>query len=169
MLTRTQKKQVIENLTDKFSKMKAGILVDFTGLSVSQISKLRQQLKKEEAELKVAKKSLVSLALKEKDLKVDLESFKGQTAWAFGYKDELALVKILAQFAKESKILKMLAGIVANDYLDAAALKALAQLPSRDGLLARLVGQIAAPITGLMNVLQGNLRNLVFVLSQIKK
>lgn len=169
MLTRTQKKQVIENLTDKFSKMKSGILVDFTGLSVSQISKLRQQLKKEEAELKMAKKSLVSLALKKKDLKIDLEQFKGQVAWAFGYQNELAVVKILTQFAKENKNLKMLAGIVAKDYFDAADLKFLAQLPSRDELLARLINRIASPLSGLMNVLQGNLRNLVFVLSQIKK
>jgi len=174
-LTKEQKEKIVENLVEKFSKTKAVIFVDFTGLDDTLMFQLRRQLRKEEAEFKVAKKTLVNLALKKSHLlenlrnKIDIEQLKGQLALAFGYKDELTVIKVLDKFSKENKVLKILAGIVGNNYLQSEMIYTLAQLPSRKELLAKLINSFSAPISGLINVLKGNLRNLIFVLSEIKK
>lgn len=174
-LSREQKEKIVEDLVEKLSKMKTLIFVDFTGLDVAQMFQLRRQLKKEEAEFKVVKKTLVKLSLKKfRTLekvrnKIDIDQLKGQLALAFGYKDELSVIKVLDRFSKENKALKILTGIVGNDYLESEMISALAQLPSKEELLAKLINNILSPISGLINVLEGNLRNLVFVLSEIKK
>jgi large subunit ribosomal protein L10 len=169
MLTKKKKEEVVSELTDKISKTKSVVFVEFTGMSTAQISDLRRELRKSDAELKVAKKTLVNLALEKNDLQADLDQFKTQVAVALGYSDEVGAVKILDKISRTNKALKMLAGFVGREYYGTAPLAALAKLPSREQLLGQLVGTIGAPISGFANVLQGNIRGLVTVLSKINK
>lgn len=169
MLTRKQKEEIISDLSDKIGKTKSMVFVEFTGMETGEMGELRRELKKNKAELKVAKKTLVELALGKHDFKVDLDKFKTQVAVAFGYNDEFSAVKALDNFAKKHSALKLLAGFIGKDYYEQSALAVLAKLPSREELLARLVGTISAPVSGFVNVLQGNMRGLVTVLSKIKQ
>lgn len=169
MLTKKKKQEIVADLTDKISKTKSIIFVEYAGMDTGQVSELRRELKKNQAELKVAKKTLMNLALEKNDFEVDLDQFKTQVAVALDYEDEVGAIKVLDKISKTSKALKMLCGIVGKDYYSETALIALAKLPSRNELLGKLVGTISAPVSGFVNVLEGNIRGLVYVLSQIKK
>ena len=168
-LTREQKQKIIEDLKEKIAKQKAMILVDFTGLKVKDLSNLRKKLKAADNELKIAKKTLLLLALKEKKLEMAAEELKGEIAIVFGYKDELSPAKIVYQFSQENPNLKILGGFLENKFREAEEIIALAQLPSREELLAKLVGSISAPISNFVNVLQGNIKGLIYALTAIKK
>ena len=168
-LTKAQKQKIIEDLKEKIAKQKAMILVDFTGLKVKDLSNLRKKLKAADNELKIAKKTFLLLALKEKKLEMAAEELKGEIAIVFGYKDELSPAKIVYQFSQENPNLKILGGFLENKFREAEEIIALAQLPSREELLAKLVGSISAPISNFVNVLQGNIKGLIYALTAIKK
>ncbi|MFC1629651.1 50S ribosomal protein L10 [Patescibacteria group bacterium] len=165
--TREQKQQTVEVLKEKIKKQKAIIFVDFTGLKVKNLTGLRNDLKASESEFKVAKRNLIEIALKESKVDINLEELKGEIALVFGYKDQISPSKMVWQFSKKNQNLKILGGFSENKFLKSEEIIELAKLPSREELLARLVGSTKAPISGFVNVLQGNLRNLVYILSQI--
>ncbi len=165
MLTRNQKEETVSELGEKMAKMKALVLIDYSGMKVSKMSELRKELKKAGAELKVFKRRLVDLALKKSGLSLDIARIKGQLALVFGYKDEVGAAKTAYKLSEGNKIFKIIAGIVGGKSLDAAAVNTLAKLPTKEELLAKLVGTISAPMAGLVNVLRGNMRGLVRVLS----
>jgi len=167
-LTREQKQKIIEDLKEKIAKQKAMILVDFTGLKVKDLSNLRKKLKAADNELKIAKKTLLELSLKRASLEIEMKKLKGEIALVFGYKEEVSPAKIVYQFSQENPNLKILGGFLENKFREAEEIIALAKLPTREELLTKLVDSISAPISNLMNVLQGNLRDLIYILSQIK-
>ncbi len=165
MITKDQKKQIIKDLVDKLSQQKAVVFFDYTGLKVNQLQELRSQLKEQNIDCQVIKKTLIDLALKKAGLdKMEAKSLTGQLALVFGYEDEVLPAKLLYNFSKENQDLKILAGLVNGEYLADEAVIELAKLPSKQELLASLVGNLAAPVSGLVNVLQGNLRRLIFIL-----
>lgn len=168
MLTRKQKEQIVEELADRVKRQKSLIFTDAKSVKVKDIQKIRRELKKLEAEYKVAKKSLMKLALVKEGKEMDLSGFSGSLAVSFGYKDPISLIKVLAKFAKESKDFKILGGMVENRVVSAIEIQEFSKIPSREILLAKLIGGIKAPISGFVNVLQGNMRNLVGVLNAIK-
>lgn len=169
MQTKQQKEQLVKEISERLAKTKAAVFVDYTGLSVTKLTELRRKLLAQSAELKVAKKTLIDLTFKKSGIaNVDTKNMSGQVAVAFGYRDEVAPAKILNDFAKKNEQLKILGGILENKFIDKLSVISLAKLPSKQELLGRLVGTIAAPMSGMLNVLQGNLRGLVRVLSQIK-
>ena len=167
-LTKEQKKKILENLKEKLDKQKALIFVDFTGLKVKDLSSLRKELKKAFGELKVAKKTLLSLSLKEKGLKIEKEKLKGEIAMIFGYQDVISPSKMVYQFSKTNPNIKILGGFLENQFKEAEDIIMLAQLPSREVLISRLVGNIASPISGFINALQYNLKGLMYLLTKIK-
>ena len=169
MLTRIQKQKIIDDLKDKIARQKAMIFVGITGLKVKEISDLRKKLKATDSNLKVAKKTLIERAFKESKLEVfSKDKYKEEIALAFGFKDEISLAKIVYQFGLASGNLKILAGFLEGKFKEAEEIIALAQLPAKEELLAKLVWSIASPISGLVNVLHGNIKGLVYVLSRIK-
>ncbi|MDD2730561.1 MAG: 50S ribosomal protein L10 [Candidatus Portnoybacteria bacterium] len=170
MQTKNQKETLIKEIAERLAKTKAVVFADYTGLSVSKITDLRRKLKAQNGELKVAKKTLVGLAFKKAGFDgVETKKMSGQVAVAFGYQDEIAPAKVIYDFAKKENKLKILGGIIESKFIEAVSVLNLAKLPSRQELLAKAVGSIAAPLSGMVNVLQGNLRGLVQVLAQIKK
>lgn len=168
-LTKSQKKNILEELKEKIGKSKLIVLIGISGLKVKDISKLRKELKAKENNLQVAKKTLAELAFKENKLQFEKGKFQEEVALVFGLSDEIIPAKTVYQFSKENENLKILGGYLENKFQEAEKIIELAKLPTQEELLARVVGSLASPISGLANVFQGNIKGLVYVLSAIKK
>lgn len=157
----------LQELKDKAGKAKAIALTDYLGLSVAQMTELRDKVREAGGELKVTKNTLLKRALENDELN-QTDALEGPTLTLFAYEDEVAPLKAVVEFAKEHEIPTLKAGFLGKEFLNLERLQGLAQLPSREELQAKVVGQISAPIYGFVNVLSGNLRNLVYVLQSIK-
>jgi len=167
--TRQQKEEAVRDLTDTIKKSKAAVFASFSGVTVGDAQTLRRDCRKEDVQYLVAKKTIMNLAFKNAGYSdVDTKPFEGNVAVAFGMGDEVASAKTLHTFAKAHEGFTILGGILEGRYINADEVNALAKLPSRDELLAKLVGSIAAPMSGFVNVLAGVPRNFVQVLSAIK-
>lgn len=170
-LTKSQKQKIIEDLKEKIEKQKITIFVNFTGLKVTDLFELRKKLKLANCQLKVAKKTLFNLVLKDYNTALfqEVAKLKGQMAVIFGFKEVILPAKIAYQFSLENPNLKILGGYFEEKFREPDEIITLAQLPTRDELLARLVRNISAPISNFVNILEGNLKGLILVLSKIKK
>lgn len=169
-ITREAKEQAVATLSDEFSRLKLAVLTDYRGLTVTEIQELRNSLREQGITYRVSKNTLVKIAAGNADsLKdADLSMFKGPMALAIGFDDEVAPARAVFQFAKEHKALEIVGGITEDGQtLSPADIKALASLPTREQLLGQVVGTIAAPLTGFVGVLQGNVRSIVTVLAAI--
>jgi large subunit ribosomal protein L10 len=156
-------------LKEKIGKQKIMIFVDFTGVKSKDLFLLRRKLKELGNEMKVAKKTLINLALKEKNLNViDVRKILGEVAVIFGMKDEISSAKTVYEFSKENKNLKILGGILEKNFIGPEKIEELAKLPTKEELLAKLISSISAPISNFVYVLRSIPQNLVFVLSQIQ-
>lgn len=169
-LTRQQKKEKIADLKKNTEKQNIIIFVDFSGLKVKDMSELRRKLKSTNAVLKVAKKTLFTLALDNynSNLAKEASKLEGQVAAIFGFEEIIPPAKVIYQFALQNPNLKILGGYLEGKFREAREIITLAQLPSREGLLAQLVATISAPVTSFINVLQGNLKGLIYVLAKAK-
>jgi large subunit ribosomal protein L10 len=167
-ITKEKKKKILQELKEKIGKQKIIVFVDFTGLKVRDFSELRRRIKSAGDEIKVVKKTLASLAFKEKKFNVDVKKLKGEIALVFGFKDEILPAKTVFEFSKENPNLKILGGIFEKKFLEADKIIELAKLPSREELLANLVSSISAPISNLVNIFRAIPQNFVFVLNQIQ-
>ena len=148
-------------LKTKLAQAKSVVTADASGLSVNLQRELRQAVKLAGGELIVVKNNLLKLALGVKEL------LPGPTITLLAYGDEIAPIKALAEFAKAHELPKIEAGFLAKEPLTKEQVEELAQLPTKVELLAKTVSTLNAPITGFVNVLGGNLRKLVYVLSAI--
>ncbi|MEK9166258.1 MAG: 50S ribosomal protein L10 [Patescibacteria group bacterium] len=170
MLTKSEKREVVEGLIDRFRRQRVSIFADFHGISVAKLSALRRELKKLGAEFKVAKKTLLKRALEASGAGgIEPKELAGEIGVIFGYEDQIAPAKAAAKFAKGNETFKVLKGILAGKVLEAKEVLALAKLPSREQLLTQLAYALHGPIQGLAMVLQGNIRNLVVVLHKINE
>lgn len=181
-LTKAQKQKIVEDLREKIAKSQAIILVGITGLKVKDLAELRNKLKAINANIKIAKKTLVEIVCKEKKLDFDKNKFKEEVALVFacpsepsaqadgrrGFQDSILPAKIIYQFSQENEKMKILGGYLENKFKEAEEIIALAQLPTKEELLARLVGVISAPVSNFVNVLEGNIKGLIRVLTQVK-
>lgn len=172
--TREQKEEIVKKLTDNFGQAKSAVFVNFDGLNVTDTQEFRRLCRENGLDYFVAKKTLVKLALdKNKLSEVDLTAYEKGMGTIFGFEDEVAPAQIAEKFAKDHEALSLLGGVMmANPEgernIGMEAVKALAQLPSKDILLGRVVGSINAPVSGFVNVLAGNIRSLVNALNAIK-
>ena len=167
--TKDQKKKIVQGLKEDFSKQKAVLMVGIAGLKVKEISVLRKELKAADAKIQVVKKTLASLVLKENSLEFDKNKFQQEIALVFGFKDEISPAKAVYKFSKDHENLKILGGYLENQFKAADDIVALAQIPSYEELLAKFVGTISNPISGFVNVLNGNIKGLVVALDAIGK
>ncbi|MBU0619154.1 50S ribosomal protein L10 [Patescibacteria group bacterium] len=160
-------------LAQKLEQAKSVVLADYHGLSVDQIQGLRQQIKQVGGELMVAKNTLLKLALDKVNPpangKIPEDKLTGPTITLFGYEDEIAPLKVLAEFAAKHQLPQIKAGLIINEYLSADQLNQLAKLPGKPELLAKLIGTINAPRVNLVFVLKANLQKLVLTLKAIKE
>lgn len=166
--TREQKEQTVTDLTTAFKSSKLAVLTDYRGLNVPAISELRSNLREVGISYTVAKNTLVKIALAAAEKNVDDTSvFAGPVGIAFG-EDEVEAARIVYEFSKTNGALEILGAIDEDGkVLSKEEVMALALLPSREQLLGQVVGAIAAPLSGLVRVLNGNVTGLVYALSAI--
>lgn len=164
------KAAVVEEMKEKLQSAKGAVLVGFIGLTVADVTKLRRKFRAGNVEYKVIKNTLTRIAADELGYNALGEFLEGPTAIAYSTEDVVAPAKILKEFIEETKTeaLAVKAGIADGQVIDATAVDALASLPSREELLAKLVGSMQSPISGIVNVLQGNIRNMVYVLDAVR-
>lgn len=168
-----QKQDILSNLSEKIKKSKSVVFAGFNALGVKDNEALRSKLLQENSEYYVAKKTLINRAFKDSKIEgLDTRQFDGKLATIFSYEDEVAPAKIIGEFRKDkekaNKIF-FLGGILENKLLTKEQVEALSQLPSKTELYAKMVGSLNSPISGFVNVLAGNLRNLVGVLKAISE
>ncbi len=167
--TRAQKEENVAKLTEKFSRAKSVVFTDYKGLTMKQLSDLRDKLREQQAEFTITKNTLLSRALPTSHISPLTSKLEGPTATLFSYDDEISPIKILVKALKDSGIGSIKSGFLGTDFLDQAKLIQLSALPSKDELRAKTVGVLVAPLQGMVGVLQANLRNLVYALSEMSK
>ncbi len=146
MGAREEKQQVVEEIIGKLRDSQSTVLVDYRGLDVAEITELRKQLREAGVDFKVYKNTLVRRATQETGL-TELDSYLvGPTAIAFSNEDVIAPAKILSGFAKEHDNLEIKAGMIEGEMADVNKIKEVAELPSREGLLAMLLSVLQAPV-----------------------
>lgn len=163
------KKETVVTLTDKVSRAKTIAFAKYHGLTVNQISALREKVHEAGGEVLVSKNSLMKRAVLLNNLEDPGAELTGPIATIFAYDDEVAPIRAVADNAKTSGLPSFVFGFFGTKRLDAAGLDALAKIPGRDVLQGKIVGTLAAPLYGIVNVLQANIRNLAIVVSEIAK
>ena len=169
-ISREKKEELVEGLAEKLGKSKAAVFTDYRGLTVEEINEVRDKLRDQGIEFKVIKNTLFGLAIKQAKLDIGSEELAGHpVAVAFGYDDEVAPAKVVFNFANSHEALEIVGGILEGKNIDSQAVKSLAQMLSREELLAKMIGSINAPISNFVGVMHASLRNVVGVMNAIKE
>ena len=169
-ITKQKKEEIIKDLHSKLEKSLISVFVNFHGLGVKDVSELRNGLRKEGIDYKVAKKTLINRALDGFGFNGEKPLLEGELALVLGYDDAVAPVRNLFSFIKKHKEkIKILGGVFEKAYIDKSVVSALAVIPPREALLSQLVNVINSPVQGMVGALSGVMRSFVGVLSQIKK
>jgi large subunit ribosomal protein L10 len=164
-LDRRTKEQIVSELQKKLKEANMGVLTSFSGMNVLKMEALRNELRKSDAEWKVVKNTLLGIASEGTDFSILADHFKWSVAVALCYKDPVAPAKILVEFAKKNPELEIKVGVLDKKLLTKADLTVLAELPSKEVLLGKLVSVMAAVPTSFVTVLSGVPRSLVQVLN----
>ena len=163
-----QKKQIVQELQEKFARAKVVIVTDYKGLDVITINSLRKQLKEIDVEYKVVKNSLLVRASENTDVALIKDMFKGPSAIALSYDDPVTPAKVLTEFADNNKNLDIRIGVLRGKVLDLNALKALSALPSREVILGQLLSALNGVTTGFVRTLSAVPIKFLNVLQAIK-
>ncbi len=168
-MARPEKLAVVEEIKERLGRVQCAVFTDYRGLDVAEVTELRKQLREAGVEYKVLKNTLAIRAVKETGLEGVIPLLSGPTAIAFGYSDPVAPAKVISEFAKGHQDLEVKGGILDGKVLDVAGVKALADLPSREVLLAQVARGMQAPMAGLVYVLSGTIRNVVYAVDAVRK
>ncbi len=163
------KAQTLKDLTEKVARAKTLTFTDYHGLTVNQISGIRDKVKQAGGEVIVAKNTLMKRALTSNQLPVTSDQLAGPTAAIFAYGDEIAPIKSVADSIKILGLPKFKFGFFGKTQLDIAGVESLAKIPAREVLHGQVVGVLLSPIYGFVSVLEANIRNLVSIFDQIAK
>ena len=168
MLNKSEKKQLVEELHQKFTESKIVILTDYKGLDVDTINDLRRKLTESNIEYRVVKNTLLIRASEDTDVALVKDQFKGPTAIALSYDDPVAPAKVLSEFAKENDKLEIKGGVMSGKLLDINAIKSLSALPSREVLLSQVLSTMNGVPTALVRALNNVPEKLLYALQAIK-
>lgn len=167
--TKVQKQEQVSQAAQKFARMKAAVFAKVNGFTMSEADELRDKARQAGMSAFIMKKTLLQKAMQEAKVEgVDAKAFDGSILTLIGFDDEVSAAKTLSDFNKKHESLTILSGILEGKSIDEAMVRNLAKLPSKLQLLGQLVATLNAPVSGLVNVLAGNLRGLVTVLNAIK-
>ena len=167
------KQAVVAQLKEQLESAKGVVLTSYKGLTVAQDTELRRELREAGVSYHVVKNTMLRIAAKEAGIEGIEEHLEGTTAFAFSTEDAVAPAKVICGFIKKNKledaeVLTVKVGMVEGKVIGVDEVKALAALPSREELIAKLLGSMNAPISNTVNVLQGVIRNAVYVLDAIR-
>jgi large subunit ribosomal protein L10 len=165
---KAEKAEKVTALHIKFGDAKAAILANYSGLNVQQMAELRSQLRAAIVELYVVKNTLARRAVEDTAFAPLVDHFVGPTSVAFSQHDVVAMAKALTEYAKKEPKLNVRMGLVEGQVLSPEQITALAELPPREVLLGRMLASMQSPLVGLVGVLQGVLRQLMYVLQAVK-
>jgi large subunit ribosomal protein L10 len=163
-----KKKEIVEELHEKFSKSKIVILTDYKGLDVASVSDLRKKLNDVDVEFRVVKNTLLVRASENTDVEVIKEDFKGPSAIALSYDDPVAPAKVMTEFAEGNDKFEIKIGVMGGNRIDVKALKALSSLPSREVLLGQVLSAMNGVPTSFVRVLNAVPQKLLYALQAIK-
>ena len=169
MVIRPEKVAMIAEIKTTMQNAKGLVLADFRGIKVAQDTKLRRKMREAGVEYSVIKNNMAGIAAKEAGIEGLDNYLKGPLAMVSSKNDPVAPAKLISEFIKDNRIMEIKGGLVEGKVIDADAVKALANLPPREVLIARLLGSMQSPISGFVNVLQGNIRNLVYTLDAVRQ
>ena len=168
-MLKPQKKELVEKLASRLEGVGSVLLVNYTGLNVASQQELKHKLDEVGAKMTVVKNTLLKRAFEIAKLPSELsqdEMLNGQTALVVSGGDSVAPIQILGKFAKENSIPKFKVGVVEGKVTDEAGLTTISTLPSKEVLLAQVLGSLVSPMYGLTGTLEGNLQKLIYILSQ---
>lgn len=161
-----EKKKIVADLTEKIKNANSGVIVDYKGITVAEDTDLRRKLREAGIDYSVVKNTITKFAVDNVGLNGLDDVLNGTTALALS-DDLVAPAKFLCEFAKKNDKMKIKAGFVEGKVISMDEVKALASLPSKEVLIAKVLGGFNAPISGFVNVLNGNIRGLVVALNAI--
>ncbi|MDX1583679.1 MAG: 50S ribosomal protein L10, partial [Thermoanaerobaculia bacterium] len=163
MLTKEQKKDAVNELSESVGQAANAFLIDYQGISVPQVTELRRQVRETNSQYLVVKNRLALIAIKDSPIGGLSDQFSGMTAVAYNSEDPVALAKALTKFAKDEPSVKFKGAMIEGEVVPVEQIDQIASLPSREELIAKLVFLLQSPIQGLANVLNANIRNLAVV------
>lgn len=169
-MKRSEKQQIIAEVAEKVSRAKSLFFADFTGITVEEVNELRREFRKSGIEYHVVKNTLARKAL-ESVTGYDkvLDKLVGPTAIAYGYDDPVAPAKIIKKFREKYEKLNVKVCVLEKQIYDGSKLNELAKLPSREEMVASILGSIQAPISGVVGAIGAVIRDLVNVIDAIEK
>jgi len=166
-----QKKLAVEEIKQLFTDNESVVVVSFSGITVEEITKLRVKFREANVDYRVLKNTLVKRAIADLNLPEIEEKLAGPSAFAFG--DAVSPAKVVADFLAENrdnvKKMQIKGGVVEGRYIDEAGVVALSKLPSREELIAKMLGSMNAPISNFVGVLSATLRSLLYALNAVKE
>lgn len=169
MATKAFKENKIKEIQEKIQKAQVAIVTEYRGFSVEEITNLRRKLQKEDGDYTVTKNTLAKLAVKGTEFEILTDSFKGPIALALGYKDQVSPAKALSEFIKQAKKGEIIAAALDGKLLSADEAKALANLPSKEEIYAKMLGCINSPASGIANSMNAVITQLVRTLDAVRE
>jgi len=169
-VTKEDKERFIEEMTEKLKKSSTLIIMEYKGLKVSEDTLLRKKMRETGVEYVVAKNRLMKIAMEKAGITENFDDMlKGTNSFAIGYDDLVSPAKIAFEFSKTNKILNIKAGYLEGKKISKNDVEALANLPTREVLISKLLAGMQSPIVGMLNVMQGTTRKFVGTLDAISK
>lgn len=169
MATKAFKQEKADSIKEKMGKAQVAIVTEYKGMTVEEIQYLRRELQKVGGDYMVTKNTLAKLAIKGTQFEVLAETFKGPIAVAFGFEDPAQPAKVLAKFIKEKKKGVIVAAGLGGQLLSAEEAKALADIPSKEELYAKMLGCVNSPATGIAGAVNAVMSSLVRAIDAVAK
>lgn len=170
MVTKEKKREIVAGLVRKLENTKSVYLVDAGGMTVAQSGELRREFRKVNAEMKLAKNTLIRLALKEDGkFTVSDNALKGNTALVFAYDDPIAPAKVIRKYFEKDKKPALKLAIVEGQSFDGSQLKVVSELPTREDMIAAILGSLQAPISGVVGAINAVMRDVASLVEEVAK
>ena len=169
MKTKAEKQAQLAEIKNVLAEAKGAVLVDFSGLTVAEDTELRRKVREAGATYTVYKNTLIALAAKEYGLEALNSVLEKNTAICSSAKDAVAACKVICDFAKDHKKMQLKAGVVEGKVISVDEVKAVAALPPKEVLVAKMLGSLNAPISGLVRTLNGTVAKIVYALDAVRK
>lgn len=168
MSTKAFKSEKIDEMKAKFEKAQVAVVTEYKGYTVEEITKLRRNLQKEGGDYTVTKNTLAKIAIKGTEFEALAELCKGPVAVAFGFEDQVSPAKVVSKFIKESKKGEILGAVLEGKVLSADEAKALANLPSKEELYAKMLGSINSPASGIVGSVNAVMASLTRAIAAVR-
>ena len=168
MSTKAFKSEKIDSIKAKAQEAQVAVLTEYKGYTVEEITNLRRALQKDGGDYMVTKNTLAKIAFKGTDFEILTDSLSGPVAIAFGFKDQVSPAKAVAKFIKDTKKGAILGGALDGKLLDAKEVEALAKLPSKEELIAKMLGSINSPASGIVGSVNAVMAQLTRAMAAVR-